>query len=139
MSLKILVLSDNAAVRGHLKCLVALQSGLELVGTLAFDKAMAGSPLECPPNVVIAEMSRPDASMMPLISAIRNKFGDSKILAFSSQRDSRLVLRIIHIGANGFMILDRASEELAAAIKTVVAGGVYLSPGIAGLAGRRPS
>jgi DNA-binding NarL/FixJ family response regulator len=42
-------------------------------------------------------------------------------------------------GANGYMITDRASEELAAAIKTVAAGGLYLSPGIAGLAGRRPS
>jgi len=33
----------------------------------------------------------------------------------------------------------RASEELTAAIKTVTAGGLYLSPGIAGLGGRRPS
>jgi DNA-binding NarL/FixJ family response regulator len=59
-------------------------------------------------------------------------------LAVSAQRDSRLVLRIIHAGANGFMITDRASEELAAAIKTITTGGVFLSQGIAGLEGRRP-
>jgi DNA-binding NarL/FixJ family response regulator len=42
-------------------------------------------------------------------------------------------------GANGYLIMDRASEELATAIKTVAAGGLYLSPGIAGLVGRLPS
>lgn len=76
--------------------------------------------------------------MVPLISTIRDKFGGSKLLAVSAQRDSRLALRIIHAGANGFMITDRASEELPVAIETVTAGGMYLSSGIAGIDGRRP-
>jgi len=139
MSLKIWILSKNGDVHRLLKRLVDLNPAWKTVGGMDFDKALAGSPLKRPPDVVIAELSRLDANMIPLIAAIRIKFGGSKILAVSSQRDSRLVLRVIHTGANGFMISDRASEELAAAIKTVVAGGLYLSPGIAGLTGRRPS
>jgi DNA-binding NarL/FixJ family response regulator len=139
MSLKIWILSKNTEVRRHLKRMVGLTPAWKTVGGTDFDKAIAGSPLKRPPDVVIAEMSRLDAEVIPLIAAIRIKFGDSKILVVSDQRDSRLVLRIIHSGANGFMISDRASEELTAAIKTVFAGGLYLSPGIAGLAGRRPS
>ena len=139
MSLKIRILSKNIEVRHHLKRMVGLNPAWKTVGEMDVDKAIAGSPLKRPPNVVIAEMSRLDADMISLIAAIRIKFGGSKILAVSSQRDSRLVLRVIHAGANGFMISDRASEELTAAIKTVVAGGLYLSPGIAGLAGRHLS
>jgi DNA-binding NarL/FixJ family response regulator len=139
MSLKIGILSKNAEVRLHLKRIIGLNPAWKTVGEMDFDKALAGSPLNRPPDVVIAEMNRLDADIIALIAAIRFKFGDSKILAVSSQRDSRLVLRIIHAGANGFMITDRASEELPTAIKTVVAGELYLSPGIAGLSGRRPS
>ncbi len=139
MPLKILILSDDADIRRHLKCLVDPQPAWKVVGEMACEKAIAGTPLKHPPDVVIAEMSRFDASLIPLISTIRNKFGDSKILAVSDQRDSRLVLRMIHAGANGYLIMDRASEELVAALKTIAAGGMYLSPGIAGLAGRRPS
>ena len=139
MSLKIWILSKNTEVRRHLKRMVGLNPAWKTVGGMDFDKAIAGSPLKRPPDVVIAEMSRFDVDMIPSIAAIRIKFGDSKILVVSDQDDSRLVLRIIHAGANGFMISDRASEELTAAIKTVVAGGIYLSPGIAGLAGRRLS
>jgi DNA-binding NarL/FixJ family response regulator len=139
MSLKIWILSKNTEVRRQLKRMVGLNPAWKTVGGMDFDKAIAGSPLKRPPDVVIVEMSRLDADVIPLIAAIRIKFGDSKILAVSDQPDSRLVLRIIHSGANGFMISDRASEELRTAIKTLVAGGLYLSPGIAGLAGRRLS
>ncbi len=137
MSLKIRILSENAAIYRQLKRLLSLDPAWKAVRGGDFDKAIAGSPLKRPPDVVIAEINRLDATVIPLIAAIRIKFGDSKILAVSSHRDSRLVLRIIHAGANGYLIMDRASEELAAAIKTIAAGGLYLSPGIAGLEGRR--
>ena len=130
---KILILSDNADVRRQLKRLIDPHPAWKVVGTMACDKALDESQRKCTPDIVILEMSRLDASMMPLISSIRDKFGGSKILAVSSQRDSRLVLRMIHSGAIGYLIMERASEELAAAIKTIASGGTYLSPGIAGL------
>jgi DNA-binding NarL/FixJ family response regulator len=139
MSLKILILGDNAEIDRILKLSIENQPGWKAVGAMAGEEALAGSPFKHPPDVVISEISRIDASVIPSISAIRDKFVGSKILAVSDQRDSRLVLRIIHAGANGFMITDRAPEELAAAIRTIAAGGMFLSPGIAGLEGRRPS
>jgi two-component system NarL family response regulator len=137
MSLKIRILSKNAEVRRHLKRLVDLDPNWKAVGGVDFDKLIAGSPLKHPPGIVIVEVSWLDAGLIPSIAAIRNKFGGSKILAVSDQRDTRLVLRMIHAGANGYMITERASEELAAAVKTIAAGKMFLSPGIAGLGGRR--
>ena len=139
MSLKILILSDDADVRRQLNCLIDPHPAWKVVGEMACDKAITGNPLKRPPDVVIAEMSEFDASTLPMISSIHDKFSGSKILALSGHQDSRLVLRMIHAGANGYLIMDRASEELAAAIQAVVSGGIYLSPGIAGLSGRRPS
>jgi DNA-binding NarL/FixJ family response regulator len=136
MSLMIRILGKNAEVRHLLKRLVGLDPTWKAVEG-DFDKSIAGSPLKHPPGIVIVEVSRLDASLIPSIAAIRNKFGGSKILAVSDQRDTRLVLRMIHAGANGYMLTDRASEELAAAVKTIVAGKMFLSPGIAGLGGRR--
>lgn len=133
MSLEILILSDNADVRRQLKRLVDPNPAWKVVGTKACDKAMTGNALDCPPDVVIVEMSPFNASMLPRISSLRDKAGGSKILALSGHQDSRLVLRMIHAGAIGYLITDRAPEELAGAIETIVAGGTYLSPGIAGL------
>jgi len=135
--LKIQIVSNNADVCRQLKRLIDSHPGWKVVGAIACDKAITGSPIKRPPDVVIAEMSRLDASMVPFIAALRDKSRGSKILASSHSQDSRLVLRTIHAGANGYLIMDRAAEELAAAIKAVTAGGLYLSPGIAGLEGRR--
>lgn len=138
MSLKIRILSNNADVRRQLKRLIDPHPDWKVAGQMACDKAITGNPLKRPPDVVIVEMSRLEASMIPFIAALCAASKGSKILALSAHQDSRLVLRMIHAGANGYLIMDRAAEELAAAIKTVVAGGLYLSPGIAGLGGRRP-
>jgi DNA-binding NarL/FixJ family response regulator len=138
MSHSILILGDGSESSRCLKLLIEALPGWSVAGEMTCENAVAGSPLRPMPDVVIAEMDRLDASMMPLISAIRDKFGGSKLLAVSAQRDSRLVLRMIHAGANGFMITDHAPEELAGAIRTIAAGGMFLSPGIAGLEGRHP-
>jgi DNA-binding NarL/FixJ family response regulator len=134
----VLILGDSPAVRRHLSLLVAAQPGWKVVGEMTCEKAMAGSPLAPSPDIVISELNRIDASMIPMISAIHGLYGGSKLLAVSAQRDSRLVLRFIHSGADGFMITDRAREEMVTAIETIAAGGMFLSPGIAGLEGRQP-
>jgi DNA-binding NarL/FixJ family response regulator len=138
MSHGILILGDGSESGRCLKLLIEALPGWRVIGEMTCENAVAGSPLKPTPDVVIAELNQLDAGLIPMIAAVRSAFGGSKLLAVSAQRDSRLVLRIIHAGANGFMITDRAPEELASAIRTIAAGGMFLSPGIAGLEGRRP-
>ena len=137
MSHGILLLGDGSEAGRCLKLLIEALPGWRVIGEMTCENAVAGSPLRPTPDVVIAELNQLDAGLIPLIAAVRDAFGGSKLLAVSAQQDSRLVLRIIHAGANGFMITDRAPEELAAAIRTIAAGGMFLSPGIAGLEGRQ--
>ncbi len=43
------------------------------------------------------------------------------------------VERQLSAGASGYMLKDRANEELGDAIRTIVSNRTYLSPGIAGM------
>jgi len=56
------------------------------------------------------------------------------ILVLAAHNDSRLALRAIEAGASGYLLQERAFEELEIAVKTVMSGRTYLSPGIAGMA-----
>ena len=47
--------------------------------------------------------------------------------------DSRYVLRALNAGASGYMLKDRAYEELAKAISVIASNKTYISPGIAGI------
>lgn len=56
----------------------------------------------------------------------------SLVVSFFS--DSRLVIRMLHAGAVGYMLKECAHEELVRAIRNVVSHKTYISPGIAGIA-----
>jgi DNA-binding NarL/FixJ family response regulator len=136
---KILILCHESIVLAQIKKLLTLQGPFELIKPAPRRRTSREQSIEPRPDVVIAETSKIDPNWESKISSIRKSYGKAKILALSYSLDSRQVLRTIHAGANGYLILDRAAEELVPAIRTVAAGGMYLSPGIAGLTGRRPS
>jgi DNA-binding NarL/FixJ family response regulator len=56
-----------------------------------------------------------------------------KIVALSMHSDKRFVSEMLKAGASAYLLKDCAFEELIAAIRTIMKGKVYLSPGIAGV------
>jgi DNA-binding NarL/FixJ family response regulator len=45
-------------------------------------------------------------------------------------RERQFVLEMFRAGASGYLLKDRASEELAQSIKTVCSNRIYVSPSI---------
>ena len=56
-----------------------------------------------------------------------------KVLALSMHADHSFVGRMLRAGAAGYLLKDCAVDELATAIRTILTGGVYLSPEITGV------
>ena len=88
---------------------------------------------EVHPDVVLLSQ---DLMMTDLLATLRTIIESSphtKVLVISMHNDSRFALRTLEAGAAGYMLQDRAFEELENAVKTIMAARTYLSPGIAGL------
>jgi DNA-binding NarL/FixJ family response regulator len=86
------------------------------------------------PDVALFSHSLMSAGLLTTIRSSANESASTKILVISMHNDSRFALRMIEAGASGYMLEDRAVEELANAVKTIMSGRTYLSPGIAGMA-----
>jgi DNA-binding NarL/FixJ family response regulator len=56
----------------------------------------------------------------------------TRVLALSMHSDGRYVRGMLQAGARGYILKDCAAEELTHAIRTVMAGRVYVSPGVTG-------
>jgi DNA-binding NarL/FixJ family response regulator len=54
-----------------------------------------------------------------------------KVIALSMHSDKRFVREMFRAGASAYLLKDCAFEELAGAVRVVLAGQVYLSPQIA--------
>jgi len=54
-------------------------------------------------------------------------------VALSMHSDKRFVSEMLKAGASAYLLKDCAFEELITAIRTIMKGKIYLSPGIAGV------
>jgi DNA-binding NarL/FixJ family response regulator len=58
---------------------------------------------------------------------MRSRYPEVAVLVFSLHDESPLAERVIRAGARGYITKQEATRNVLAAIRTVLAGGVYLS------------
>jgi len=133
MSIRILLADDHKITRQGLRSLLDKQSDMEVVAEAEEGRTAVRLVRELLPDVVIMDVSMPDLNGMEAARQITREFGDVRIVALSMHSDSLFVTEMLKSGASGYLLKDCAFEELALAIRTVVAGKTYLSPSISGV------
>ena len=133
MSIRILLADDHKITRQGLRSLLDKQSDMEVVAEAEEGRTAVRLVRELLPDVVIMDVSMPDLNGMEAARQITREFGNVKIVALSMHSDSLFVTEMLKSGALGYLLKDCAFEELARAIRTVVAGKTYLSPSVSGV------
>lgn len=120
-------------VREGIRSLLAEEKDLRVI-------AEAGSGLEgvrlaeeLAPDLVIMDIGMSDLNGIEATRQITDKTTGIKVLVLSMHSDHRFVERTLKAGASGYLLKDCSFEELARAIRTIMAGKFYLSPGVAGV------
>lgn len=134
---------EDDTVLGHaLAQVVDSVDGLVVAGlaeTLAEGVALVRTGVD----VLLVDLALPDGSGLELIELARQQL-DCKILVISVFGDVRNVVQAIEYGADGYLLKGADMPQVAHAIRTVLAGGAPISPGVAGhilsrVRGARPS
>lgn len=131
MSTKVLLADDHQVMRQGLRTLLEREPDLEVVAEAGNSQTTVRLVKELLPKVVIMDVAMPD---LPGIEAVRQVLEAApgvKVIAASMYTDRRFVVNILKAGASGYLLKDRAFEELAQAIREVVAHKTYISPEVA--------
>jgi DNA-binding NarL/FixJ family response regulator len=108
--------------------LIAYESGLEVCGT-AEDTASAIERIEkCKPDLVILDLSLKGGNGLELLEELKARNIEQLVLIVSFHDESIYAPRALKAGAAGYVMKQEATETLLSAIRTVLDGGVYLSP-----------
>lgn len=78
-------------------------------------------------DLVILDINLPNTDTHNLIVHIRNIYPQTSILIFSMGAEEIYLKRYMNLGIQGFVSKDSPKDELIKAIKTVQAGGRYIS------------
>lgn len=77
-------------------------------------------------DLMLLDLNLPGASGTSLLESLVGKAPELKILVLSGVQDQRSVMRVLQLGAAGFIPKSMQSENLLSAIRFVLSGGVYI-------------
>ena len=131
MATRILLADDHQIVRQGLKSLIQQNEGFEVIAEASDGRAAVQLAADLEPDVIVMDVGMPGLNGIEATRQIAAKEPDAKVVALSMHSDRRFMGEMLKAGAKGYLLKDAAFEELATAIRSVIADKIYLSPRIA--------
>jgi DNA-binding NarL/FixJ family response regulator len=132
MDTRILIVDDHGIMRQGLKLLLERQPGMVVVGETSDGRSAVTLAADLRPDVVLMDISMPGLNGIDATRQIRQSVPAAKVIALTAHCDRAAVREILRAGAAGYVVKDSVFDEVEDALRSVMAGRVYLSPRIAG-------
>ena len=129
--IKILVADDHAVVRQGLKQIVADTNDIVVAGEASNGHEALDKILKNDYDVVVLDITMPGRSGLDILTELKSHKLDTPVLVLSMHPESQYAVRVLKVGAAGYLTKESASEELVAAIRKVSLGHKYVSSSLA--------
>jgi DNA-binding NarL/FixJ family response regulator len=106
-------------------------AGIQVVATARDGEAALAAVAAHKPQVCLADVRMPRVDGLELARRVATSEPATAVLLYSGVSDSGLVSDALDAGARGFALKDAPLEDVARAITTVAAGGLYVDPVLA--------
>jgi DNA-binding NarL/FixJ family response regulator len=125
---RVLLADDHSLVLEGIRKL--LEKSVNLLGVVGDGRALVEAVQETQVDVVLLDISMPLVNGIEAARQIRKISPNTKIIFLTMHDDRDYVMEALRLGASGYLLKWSAETELAAAIQTVLRGGVYLTPAL---------
>ncbi len=129
--MRVLIVDDHAILRRGLKALLADEFHGAAFGE-ASDVRQALEQLQKKEwDVALLDITLPGKNGLDLLKELKVARPKLPVLVLSAHPEDQFAIRALKAGAEGYMTKESAPEELAKAIRKILAGGRYVSPALA--------
>jgi len=127
---KVVIAEDHTILREGLRALLSASADFEIVGEAEDGRSAIQCVENVKPDLVLMDLSMPRMNGMEALREIKKLRPETKVLALTVHKAEEYVLATLDAGADGYVLKDATHTELVMAIKSVLMGKRYLSPGI---------
>jgi DNA-binding NarL/FixJ family response regulator len=136
MSVRVLIVDDQAMVREGFSVLLGAQPDIEVVGEAVDGRDAVDKAAALQPDVVLMDVRMPVLDGLEatrLILSDQDCTGDAgtggtRVLVVTTFDLDEYVYEALRAGASGFLLKDASAQMLAEAVRVVAAGDAMLSP-----------
>ncbi len=127
---RIFIAEDQTIVRDGLRALLSSNPNFEVVGEAEDGRELIRNIEEYNPDLILMDLSMPRMNGMEAIKEVKKLLPDTKILVLTIHKTEEYILPVLKAGADGYVLKNDTQSELMTAIKSVLEGKSYLSPGV---------
>jgi len=84
------------------------------------------------PDILLLDLSMPGMGGLDTTLELRRRGSKVRILILTQFSEAIYLRRLLEAGANGYILKSARGDELLAAIRSVLGGGTYIEPSMAG-------
>ncbi|KWV30235.1 response regulator transcription factor [Micromonospora rifamycinica] len=132
--IRLLLAEDQGMMRSALALLLNLEPDLEVVAEAGTGTAALAAALRVRPDVALLDIEMPDGSGLDTAAALRRRLPSCRVLILTTFGRPGYLRRAMEAGARGFLVKDGPVEELAVAVRRVLAGERVIDPALAAAA-----
>jgi DNA-binding NarL/FixJ family response regulator len=127
---RIVIAEDHTILREGLRALLSSNPDFEIVGEAEDGREAIRCVEKLNPHLVLTDLSMPRMNGMEAIREIRKRAPETKILVLTVHKTEEYILATLQAGADGYLLKDSTHAELLEAVRHVLSGKHYISPGI---------
>ena len=128
--IRVLLVDDQALVRGGFHSILAGQNDIEVVGEAADGQQAVDAAEQLRPDVVLMDIRMPGLDGIEATRRIVARSLSSRILVLTTFDVDDYVYEAMKAGASGFLLKTAPPRQLADAVRTVAAGDALLAPSV---------
>ena len=126
MKTRVMIADDHSLVREGIKQLLEFDGSIEVISEAANGVECLEKLEKEIPDVLLLDVNMPEKNGLDVLSEIKDKQYDVKVLILTVHNDLEYLIRAIDIGVDGYILKDSKSAELKRAIQAVMAGENYI-------------
>jgi two-component system response regulator NreC len=130
MSCRLLLADDHHIVRQALRGLLEA-AGHEVIGEASDGHEALKLARTLNPDIAVLDLSMPLLNGVDAAREMRRLSPGIRTILLTMYTDRGYVLQALRAGARGYVLKTQAAEDLISAIREILRGETYLSPGVA--------
>jgi DNA-binding NarL/FixJ family response regulator len=126
--IRVLLAEDHALVRAGFRSLLAEMAGVTVVAEAVDGREALAMVNAHSPDVLVMDITMPALNGIQVLTQVHADHPNVRVIVLSMHDNEEYVHQALRAGASGYLLKDSSPAELELAVRSVAAGGAYLSP-----------
>ncbi len=125
--IKVLIADDHKIFRDGILSLLGSEEDVEVIGEAANGREVMTLLKIRQPDLILMDISMGESSGIETTLLLKKEYPHIKVLVLSMHSESSYVMKMLELGASGYLLKDAGKHEMLTAIRTVASGNTYYS------------